>query len=100
MLQVLSASVFMLAGASLIASPGPRRGRQLLTWRHGAVLLLAAAAVQVCTVMYDAVSPFTRIHRTPPGTTVYFAVSVALAVAVASLAAVFQPNRYFLHNYS
>jgi hypothetical protein len=97
MLQVLSASVFMLAGASLIASPGPRRGRQLLTWRHGAVLLLAAAAVQVCTVIYDAVSPFTRIlTRTPPGTTVYFAVSVALAVAVASLAAVFRLNRYFL----
>jgi hypothetical protein len=97
LLQVLSASVFMLAGAALIASPGPRRGRQLLTWRHGAVLLLAAAAVQVSTVMYDTMSPFIRIlTRTPPGTTVYFAVSVALAVAVASLAVVFRLNRYFL----
>ena len=97
LLQVLSASVFMLAGAALIASPGPRRGRQLLTWRHGAVLLLAAAAVQVSTVMYDAMSPFTRIlTRTPPGTTVYLAVGVALAVAVASLAVVFRLNRYFL----
>jgi hypothetical protein len=98
LLQVLSVSVFMLAGAALIASPGPRRGRQLLAWRHGAVLLLAAAAVQVSTLMYDAVSPpFTQIlTRTPPGATVYFAVSVALAVAVASLAVVFRLNRYFL----
>jgi hypothetical protein len=61
LLQVLSASVFLLAGATLIDSPGPRRGRQLLTWRYGAVLLLAAAAVQVSTVMYDAMSPFTQI---------------------------------------
>src|SRR5258708_856602 len=97
LLQVLSASVFMLAGAALIASPGPRRGRQLLTWRHGAVLLLAAAAVQVSTVMYDAMSPLTRIlTRTLPGTTVYFAVSIALAVAVASRAVVFRLNRYLL----
>ncbi len=97
LLQVLSASVFMLAGAALIASPGPRRGRQLLTWRHGAVLLPAAAAVQVSTVMYDAMSPFTRIlTRTPPGTAVDLAVSLALAVAAASLAVVFRLNRYFL----
>src|SRR5258708_5966306 len=97
LLQVLSVSVFMLAGAALIASPGPRRGRQLLTWRHGAVLLLAAAAVQVSTVMYDAMSPLTRIlTRTLPGTTVYFAVSIALAVAVASRAVVFRLNRYLL----
>jgi hypothetical protein len=97
LLQVLSASVFILAGAALIASPGPRRGRRLLTWLHGAVLLLAAAAVQVSTLMYDAMSPLTRIlTRTPPDTTVYVAVSVALAVAAASLAVVFRLNRYFL----
>jgi hypothetical protein len=97
LLQVLSASAFMLAGAALIASPGPRRGRRLLTWRHVAVLLLAAAAIQLSTVMYDAMSPLTRIlTRTPPDTTVYFAVSVALAVAAASLAVVFRLNRYFL----
>jgi hypothetical protein len=81
-LQVLSGSVFILAGVAPIASPGPRRGRQLLTWRHGAVLLLAAATVQVSTVMYEAMSPFLRfLTRTAPGITVYFAVSVALAVA-------------------
>lgn len=97
LLPVLSASVFMLAGAALIASPGPRRGRQLLTWRHGIVLLLAAAAVQVSTAMYDAMSPITQIlARTSPGITVYFAVSVALAAAAAILAVVFRLNRYFL----
>ena len=97
LLQLLSASVFMLAGAALIAAQGPRRGRQPLTWRHGAVLLLAAAAAQVSTMMYDAMSPVTWIlARTPPGTTVYVAVSVALAVAVPSLAVVFRLNRYFL----
>jgi len=46
LLQLLSASAFMLVAAALIASPGPRRGRQLMTWRHGIVLLLAAGAVQ------------------------------------------------------
>jgi hypothetical protein len=97
LLQVLSASVFMLTAAALIASPGPRRGRELLTWRHAAVLLLAAAAVQVSTMMYQAMSPITRLLAgTPPGTTVYFGVSVMLAVAAVSLAAVFRLNRYFL----
>jgi hypothetical protein len=97
LLQVLSASVFMLAGAALIASPGARRGRQLLTWRHGVVLLLAAAAVQVSALMYDAMSPFTWILTgTRPGTAVYFAVSLVLTAAAAILAVVFRLNRYFL----
>ena len=97
LLQVLSASVFLLAGAALIASPGPRRGRQLLTWRHGIVLALCAAAVQVFTLMYDAASPLTQIlARTPPATTVYFAVSIALAAVAAALAVAFRLNRYFL----
>jgi hypothetical protein len=97
LLQVLSASVFMLTGAALIASPGPRRGRQLLTWRHGAVLVLAAAAVQASTMMYYAMSPLTRIlTRTRPDTTVYLAVGVALAVVTAGLAVAFRLNRYFL----
>jgi hypothetical protein len=93
LLQVLSVSVFLLAGAALIASGGPRHGRQLLTWRHGIVLALCVAAVQVSTLMYDAASPFARV---PHGTAPYFAVSVALATAAAGLAAAFRLNRYFL----
>jgi hypothetical protein len=97
LLQVLSASVFLLAGAALIASPGPRRGRQLLTWRHAVVLALCAAAVQAATLMYDAASPLIRIlARTMPAATAYFAVSVALAAAAVALAAAFRLNRYFL----
>ncbi len=97
LLQVLSASVFLLAGAALIASGGPRHGRRMLTWRHGIVLALCVAAVQVSTLMYEAASPFARIlARVPAGTAVYFAVSLALAGVAAALAAVFRLNRYFL----
>jgi hypothetical protein len=97
LLQVLSASVYMLAAAALIASPGPRRGRQLLSWRHGIVLLLVAAAVQASTLMYDATSPFVRfLARNPLGGTGYFAVSVVLAAAAAGLAVAWKLNRYFL----
>jgi hypothetical protein len=97
LLQVLSASVFLLTGAALIASPGPRRGRQLLTWRHGIVLALCAAAVQVSTLMYDTASPVSGIlPRTTPATTAYFAVSVTLAAAAVALAVLFRLNRCFL----
>jgi hypothetical protein len=36
-----------LEAAALIASPGPRRGLQLLSWKSGAVLAAAAAALTV-----------------------------------------------------
>lgn len=92
-LQLLSISVFMLEAAALIASPGPRRGRQLMSWGHGAVLLLAAAAVQVSTLMYDAASPLPLPGSPAP---VYFAVSVVLAAAAAGVAVAVKMNRYFL----
>jgi hypothetical protein len=97
LLQVLSASVYMLAAAALIASPGPRRGRQLLSWRHGIVLLLVAAAVQASTLMYDATSPFVRfLAQNPLDGAGYFVVSVVLAAAAATLAVAWRMNRYFL----
>jgi hypothetical protein len=97
LLQVLSASVFLLAGAALIASPGPRRGRQLLTWRHGIVLALCLAAIAVSTLLYDAASPLTRIVAgVPHASVVYLAVSIALAAGAAALAASFRLNGYFL----
>ena len=97
LLQVLSASVFLLAGAALIGSPGPRRGRHLLTWRHGIVLVACVAGVQVSTLMYDAASPFIRfVTQAAPGSGVYFAASVALAAVSALLAASFRLNRYFV----
>jgi hypothetical protein len=60
-LQALSVAVCLLAGAALLASPGPSRGRELVNWRHGIVLLLAAGAVQAATLLYDAVSPRARL---------------------------------------
>ncbi len=97
LLQVLSASVFLLAGAALIASPGPRRGRQLLTWRHGIVLALCLAAIAVSTLLYDTASPVTRfLADSPHGSAVYLAVSAALAAVAVALAASFRLNSYFL----
>ncbi len=95
--QLLSAGVYILEAAALIASPGPRRGRHLMNWRHGVVLLVAAAAVQVSTLMYDAKSPPVRfLARRPPDTTVYLVGSIVLAVTVVSLAVAWKLNRYFL----
>lgn len=96
LLQVLSASVYLLVAAALIASPGPRRGRQLMTWRHGVVLLLAAAAVQVSALRYDAT--FFRWSLTPsaPATRVYLVTGIVLAAAAAGLAVAWRMNRYFL----
>ena len=48
-LQLLTAGGYLLETAALIASPGPRRGRQLVNWRYGVVLLVGAAAVQLST---------------------------------------------------
>jgi hypothetical protein len=97
LLLVLSAGVFLLAGAALIASPGPRHGRQLLTWRYAIVLALCVVAIQVSTLMYDAASLISRVlSRTEPGWTVYFAVSVVLLAVAAVLAASFRLNRCFL----
>jgi hypothetical protein len=97
LIQVLSASTFLLAGAALIASPGPRRGRQLLTWRHGIVLAVCVAALEVSALMYDAASPFTRsFARIPHGTAVYVVISVSLGAVAVVLAAAFRLNGYFL----
>jgi hypothetical protein len=41
----LAISVCILELAALAGSPGPRRGRDLVHWGHGVVLLLCAAAV-------------------------------------------------------
>jgi len=93
-LQVLTTSVYMLEAVALTASSGPRRGRHLMTWRHGAVLLLAAAAVQASTLMYDATSP--PVWPSSPATPVYLVISVVLAVAAATLTVALKMNRYFL----
>jgi hypothetical protein len=95
-LQLLCTSVFMLEVATLIASPGPRRGRALLTRGQGAVVLLAAAAVQASTLLYEAASPPMPFLAPGSSATVYLVTSVVLAVAAAGLAVAVKMNRYFL----
>jgi hypothetical protein len=101
-LEALWAAVYILEAAALIASPGPRRGRRLLTWRHAFALLLLAAVVQAATLGYDAMLPNPRLLAGwPPGTlppeaAVCLALSAALGVVAVSLAVAWKVSRYFL----
>ena len=95
-LQLVTTGAYLLVAAALIASPGPRRGRQLVNWRYGVVLLVAAGAVQVSTVAYDAMTPFWRRAMFPPEVTIYLAGSVVLAAAVLAAAVVWKLNWSFL----
>ena len=96
-LQLLTAGGYLLETAALIASPGPRRGRQLVNWRYGVVLLVGAAAVQLSTFWYDARSRPWFLGGAPPvRPTVWQVSSVVLAVAAVSLALAWKLSRYFL----
>lgn len=118
-LQALSLGVCLLTGAALLASPGPRRGRELINVRHAIVLVLAVAAVQTATLMYDAASfvarqaylaasPISQVTRAAGQTTITFSrvfspdltgylVAAAVLTAVAiGLAVAWQQGRYYL----
>ena len=96
-LQLLTASAYILGVAALLASPGPRRGRQLMTWRLWAVLLPAAAFVQVTTLLQYATSPLARIlGPRPPDTSGYLVLSVVFAATAVALAVALRLNRYYL----
>jgi len=96
-LQLLTTGVYLLGTAALIASPGPRRGRQLVNWRYGVVLLVVAAAVQVSTLMYDAMRPpWVFLAPSTGRMAVYLAGSVVLTVAAVVLTVVWKLNRYLL----
>ena len=83
--------------AALKASPGPRRGRQLVNWRLGVVLLVVAASVHVSTFRYNTMTfPGRLLPPQPSVATVYLAGSVVLAVAAVVLAVVWKLNHYFL----
>jgi hypothetical protein len=97
-LQLLTTGGYLLETAALIASPGPRRGRQLVNWRYGVVLLVGAAAVQLSTFLYDARStPWWLSGGAPPAPpTVWLVSSVVLAVAAVILAVAWKLSRYLL----
>ncbi|MGI8447702.1 MAG: hypothetical protein ACR2MP_11095 [Streptosporangiaceae bacterium] len=96
-LQLLTTGGYLLETAALIASPGPRRGRQLVNWRYAVVLLVGAAAIQLSTFMYDATSrPLFLVVNPSSRVTVYLVSSVVLAVAAVILAVAWKLSRYFL----
>ena len=93
-LQLLAAGAYILAAAALLASPGPGRGRQLVTWRHWAVLLPAAAFVQASTLALDA--NYVRVMRPQLPDRGYLVLSVVLAAVTVGLAVTLKLNRSFL----
>ena len=97
-LQLLAAGAYLLGAAALLASPGPGHGRHLMSWRHWAVLLPAAASVQVSTLLLYATSPLMQFWGglRPPDTSGYLVLSVMFAAAAVVLAVALKLNRYFL----
>jgi hypothetical protein len=95
-LQLITAGVFLLEMAALLASPGPRRGRELVTWRHGVVLLAAAGAFQGFALWYAATDRPIFAWNGHPVTPVYVITGSVLAAAAVVLAVIFHLNRYFL----
>jgi hypothetical protein len=96
-LQLITTGVFIVLAAALVASPGPRRGRQLVNWRLGVVLAVTVAAVHVSTFRYDTMTfPGRLLPPQSSAATIYLAGSTVLAVAAVVLAVVWKLNRYFL----
>jgi hypothetical protein len=96
-LQLLTASGYLIGGAALLVSPDAERGWRLLSWRHWAVLVSAAALVQVSTFLLDqqdAVRLF--FLRPPPDITGYVVLTAILAVATAALVLILRLSWYFL----
>lgn len=80
---LLTATVYILEVAALLASPGPRRGRTLLTWGHGAVLLSAVAAVKLSSLTWRVrnVPRFQLIGNPGPLVDILLIVAAVLAIA-------------------
>jgi hypothetical protein len=94
-LQVLATAVYLLEAAALIASPGPRRGRHLVNWGHGVVLLVVAAAVQVSTLVYAVTGPPVGfLLRQPSDAVIYLVISLVLTAAAVTLTVVLRVNWY------
>ncbi|TVZ02539.1 hypothetical protein EAS64_27555 [Trebonia kvetii] len=53
---LINAGAGILELGALMVSPGPRRGRSMLNWGHGVVLVLVIAAVKLSSVTFWAVS--------------------------------------------
>jgi hypothetical protein len=81
-LQLITVGGYLMEATALIASPGPKRGRTLVTWRHAVVLLAAAAAFQTSALWYGPANlpPWLRWHPAAWG---YLVASAALLAVAA-----------------
>jgi hypothetical protein len=95
-LQLVTAGVYLAELAALLASPGPRRGRELVTWRHGVVLLLPAGAFQAFALWYAATGRPVFAFAPHPAVPAYLVTGTTLAAAAVVLALAWRINRYFL----
>jgi uncharacterized membrane protein YidH (DUF202 family) len=96
-LQLLTTGVYLMVAVALLASPGPRHGRQAMHRGHWVVLLLIAGSVHAATLWYWATSPIVRIGGPqPPSTTVYLVLSIVLAVTAVTVALAMRVDRQFL----
>lgn len=96
-LQLLTTGAYFLEAAALIASPGPRRGRQLARWRYAVVLIVVAAAIQLSIFMYDTAGHLFVLQPAPsPTVTVYLVSSAGLAGVAVVLAVIWKLNWYLL----
>jgi hypothetical protein len=84
--SLLAISVCIVEVAALLGSPGPRRGRDLVHWGHGVVLLLSAAALASYSVLLR------QAPREPPVTLLLTVIVVAV---IARLARAVRLSRYF-----
>jgi hypothetical protein len=84
-LRPLAISVCIVELAALLGSPGPRRGRDLVHWGHGLVLVLCAAALASCQVLLGT-------GRDPAVTLLVMGIVVAV---IARLARAVRLSRYF-----
>jgi hypothetical protein len=84
--RLLAISVCIVELAALLGSPGPRRGRDLVHWGHGVVLLLCAAAVASYSALLQ------QAAGEPAVTLPLMVIAVAV---IAALARAVRLNRYF-----
>jgi hypothetical protein len=82
----LAIGVCILELAALAGSPGPRRGRDLVHWGHGVVLLLCAAAVAGYAAL---------LRPAPREPVVTLLLMVIVVAAIATLAKAVRLSRYF-----
>jgi hypothetical protein len=85
-LRPLAISVCIVELAALAGSPGPRRGRDLVHWGHGLVLLLCAAALASCQAL---------IGQAAQDPAVTLLVMVIVVAVIARLAKAVRLSRYF-----